>query len=132
MALMETPTLASWLVCRDCRWAECKFRVSLVRSWLIAYREATKRGDDPADYIRDAIKPSRHVGEDEGKQITDTLVRSTRPADRHWHVEVKVSLEQARAAGLSLDARNAENVARWLCARAAEVPVDNEPSQRPQ
>ncbi len=111
-------------VCHDCTWAQCRYRVSRVRSYLIAYREALKHGDDPAEYIRDSIKPSRHVGEDEGREITGALARSTRTRDREWHVDVKVSLERARASGLSLDANNPATVAAvasWMCSRAMEA-----------
>lgn len=124
IALMEAPAPPMRPACRECRWAECRFRVSRVRSYLIAYREATKCGDDPAEYIRDGIKPSRRVGEDEGREITEALIRGTKPIDRYWHIDVKLSLEQARASGLSLDAWNAPAVAEWLCARAGEMPVE--------
>ena len=108
-------------VCHECTWAQCRYRVSRVRSYLIAYREAMKCGDDPAEYIRDSIKPSRHVGEDEGRELTNALAPSTRPRDREWHIDVKLSLERARASGLSLDAHNAPAVAAWMCSRATET-----------
>jgi hypothetical protein len=124
--VVEQPSPQSLHPCRDCQWAECKFRVSRIKSYLIAYREASKCGDDPAEYIRDSIKPSRRVGEEENvSDVTDALIRGTKPRDHFWHIDVKVSLEQARdVGGLSLDSWNADAVARWLCARAGELPVD--------
>jgi hypothetical protein len=109
-------------VCRDCRYGECRYRTMRVRSYIIAYREALKAGDDPAEYIRDRIKPSRRVGEDEHRTPTEALIRGTKPVDRHWHIDIKVSLEQARdVGGLQLEAWNAPAVAAWFCSRASEV-----------
>lgn len=114
-------------VCRDCRWGECRFRTSRVRSYLIAYREAVKCGDDPAEYIRDSIKSSRPTCPPCHKPdpIEPAIHARDKPGDRFWHIDVKLSLERARDVGkLSLDAWNAEKVARWLCERASEESVD--------
>ena len=101
--------------CAECPWSKCRFRVLLVRSYIIAYREAQKGGDDPADYIRDSIRPSR------SDAPIEPLTRGGMPRDPHWHIDVKVSLEQARdVGGIALNAWNAERVAAWLCGRASE------------
>lgn len=129
MAGQQEPSAQRQLACQDCRWAKCRFRVSRVRSYLIAYREARKYGDDPAEYIRDSIKPSRRPDDHDTQrpETTDALIRGTAPRDPLWHVDIKIALEQARdLGGLSFDAWNAERVAKWLCARAAELPVDSD------
>ncbi len=122
VALLETAAPGVQRTCRECRWSECRFKVTRVRSFIIAYREARKWGDDPGEYIRDSIKPSRRVGEDESRETTDALIRGTKPTDRLWHIDVKVSLEQARdVGGLALESWNADRVAEWLCQRACEA-----------
>ena len=89
-------------VCRECRWSECRFRTPKVRAYLIAYREARKRGDDPADYIRDCVRPSR-----DHREVIEPWIRG-RSGDPQASLDIKLSLELARdQGGLSLDAHNA-------------------------
>ena len=101
--------------CDECPWSKCRFSVPRVRAYLIAYREAEKHGDDPADYIRDCVRPSR-IG------VIEPLVRGS-GSDPHASLDVKLSLELARdQGGIALNAWNAERVAAFLCARSSESP----------
>lgn len=92
----------------------CKFRRLLVKAYLIAYREAAKCGDDPAEYIRDCIRGSRD-------NTIDPMVRGPRrdPFDAN---DIKLALERARDVhGIELNAWNADRIARACCAEHWDV-----------
>lgn len=97
--------------------AHCKFRRILVKSYLIAYREATKCGDDPAEYIRDCTRGSRNLIEPQisGGQRGDPLES----------VDIKLALERVRDLhGIELSAWNTDRIARHLCAEHWDAEVD--------
>jgi hypothetical protein len=108
--------------CDECRWGDCRFRVPRIRAWIIAYCEAVRHRDDPAEYIRDSIRPSRPDAP------IEPLVRDGKRPDPHWHIDAKLALEAARdVGGIAINNWNAERIAAWLCGRAAEAPpVDSE------
>ena len=113
---MAAVTVATPRPCRDCPQSRCEFKPSRVRSWIFAYREAIKHGDDPAEYIRDSIRPSRDEPE-----VIDPAIRGTSRTNPWWHVEAKLSLERARdVGGIALQHWNADRVSAFLCVRATE------------
>jgi hypothetical protein len=110
--------------CLECRFGECRFTTFKVRSYVIAYREAVKCGDDPAEYIKDCVRPSRP-----GPDPIDPRLRGGAPGDPFASRDIKISLEQARdRGGIALNAWNADRIAKYLCDRADELPpsVDNQ------
>jgi hypothetical protein len=95
----------------------CRFRRILVKSYVIAYREAQKHGDDPADYIRDCTRGSR-----------DTIepgVKGGRRRDPLDAVDIKVALEQVRDHdGIALSVWNVDRIAERLCSEHWNVEAD--------
>jgi hypothetical protein len=115
--LSQSPT------CQDCPYGGCRYRPLRVKSWIIAYREARKAGDDPAEYIRDSVKSSRPTCPPCHKpDPTDPGIRSEgKVADPFWHAEAAADLERARdQGGIPLDAWNADKIAAFLCSRSGE------------
>jgi hypothetical protein len=104
-----------------CAPGTCPYTTQRVRAFVIAYREATKHGDDPAEYIRDSIKSSRPSCPPCHKPdpIEPAIRGKRREPDDDWHILTKLALEEARAAGISLDTWNADRLAAWLCERDA-------------
>jgi hypothetical protein len=102
--------------CGECRYGECRFRVPKVRAYVIAYREAVKCGDDPADYIRDCVRSSRP-----GPDPIDPRLRGGKGGDPMASLDIKISLERARdVGGIALNAWNADRIAAFLCDRSGE------------
>jgi hypothetical protein len=86
----------------------CRYRRILVKSYVIAYREALKYGDDPAEYIRDCTKGSR--------DIIDPKARGGKPQDRYAAVDIKIALEQIRDRdGIEINVWNVDRIAQKLC-----------------
>lgn len=97
------------LPCAGCECApgRCRYRPALVRVYLIAYREAVKCGDDPAEYIRDHVRNSREV---------DPWTRGGRLIDPQASTDIKLSLELVRArSGIELNLWNADRLSKALC-----------------
>ena len=91
----------------ECAAGRCRYRVGLVRLYVIAYREAVKQHDDPADYISDHVRNSREI---------DPWTRGGRTIDPNASRDIKLSLEIARERhGIELNAWNAERLAQVLC-----------------
>lgn len=91
----------------ECPPTRCRFRSSLVKLYVIAYREAVKAHEDPADYIRDHVRNSREV---------DPWTRGGRLIDPQSSIDIKLSLEIARDRhGIELNAWNADRLAEVLC-----------------
>ncbi len=92
----------------DCPPNLCRFSIMRLRAYLIAYREASKCGEDPADYIRDSMRGSRNV--------IEPWVRGGKDRDPYDATDVKLALEQvAHQHGIALNPQNAERIARVLC-----------------
>lgn len=91
----------------ECPPMRCRYRAVLVKLYVIAYREALKAGDDPAEYIRDFVRNSHEV---------DPWTRGGRLIDPQASIDIKLSLEIVRSRhGIELNAWNADRLAAVLC-----------------
>lgn len=90
----------------DCPPLRCRFRVSLVRFYLAAYRQAQILREDPADILRDFCRSSTY---------DDPWIRGGR-YDANAARDIMLSLEIARTrGGLQLHQWNAERISAYLC-----------------
>lgn len=101
---------------RDCDPVTCAFTVSMVRAYLICWRQARIYREPFPDVLRNRFRNSR---------CTDAGIRGTR-FDPLNAVDTGIALQQAQQAGLSLEAWNAEAVAKWLCSNEHVEPVVDE------
>lgn len=100
-----------------CAPGTCRFSTIQVKAFIHAYRDAVRHHDDPAEYIRDAVRSSRPTCPPCHKpDPIEPLIRGKhREPDDDWHILTKVAMDEAVRAGISMDPWNADRMAAWLC-----------------
>lgn len=117
-AMMAVPRLRRHE--RGCDPVTCAFTVARVRVYLICWRQAA-------------------IAHEAFEHVFGSSCRSSRPdawnrgggGDPFSALDIRIALEQARAAGLDLGSWNADVVAAWLCANDHQEPIiDDEDVER--
>ena len=108
--MIETATMARRHE-RGCDVISCDFTIAKVRVYLICWEQAA-RFREPFEHVYAAVKHSRSLGARTGDDRADPL----------GGVDLRIALEQARAAGLTLAAWNVNAVAAWLCGNQHQEP----------